>query len=240
MENEKPNIHVKFADGEQVKTLIILEGEAPANNNPVKPTISGDINTVATYVKHRVSLLNKDTTVICFDEVKGTITLNADPSNELSLVVTAKSESYPDLQNFGINTGKTFSQTDLEKLVKMNKMYFADFGEHSDLLSQLRSFKAQTQTELQSEKDKRSNVNNSFKKQVTTDLAADFKLCMPLFKGQEDSTFRVEIEFDSTDSTVKFWLSSVELHELSKKAVSDAFEPQWGAYEIQGFTCVNQ
>ena len=71
MENKK-NIDVKFADGEQVKTLIILEGEAatPFNNHPVKNTITGDINSIVNYLRHREELLDKNTVVIYFDEVK--------------------------------------------------------------------------------------------------------------------------------------------------------------------------
>lgn len=239
---EEKNIHVKFAEGEQVKTLIILEGEAakPFNNHPVQNKISGDINSIVNYLLHREALLNKDTVVIFFDEVKGIITLKANPSDELALVITAKSESYPDLDKFSINQNKTFTQTDLEQLIKMSKIYFADRDEHSKILTELGNFKAKVQSELEASKDKRSNETKNFSKQVTSGLSADFKLCMPLFKGSENSVFRVEICYDVTDSSVRFWLESVELFELQKDAVKKAFEPQWTDFVSKGFTCINQ
>lgn len=239
---EEKNIHVKFAEGEQVKTLIILEGEAakPLNNHPVKNTISGDINSIVNYLQHREALLDRNTVVIYFDEVKGVITLNANPSDELALVIVAKSESYPDLDKFSINQDKTFTQTNLEQLIKMSRIYFADRDEHSKILIELGNFKAKVQSELEASKDKRSNETKNFSKQVTSGLSADFKLSMPLFKGSENSVFRVEICYDVTDSSVRFWLESVELFELQKDAVKKAFEPQWIDFVGKGFTCINQ
>jgi hypothetical protein len=39
-------------------------------------------------------------------------------------------------------------------------------------------------------------------------------MSIPLFKGQEPKRFRVEICFDTTEGSVKFWLESVEMAEL--------------------------
>lgn len=236
------NLNVSFANGEAVKQLIILEGDSPKINYPVKPTISGDIFTVESYLEARkVTALSKvDTTVIVFNEANGTIILNANPADELEMVVTAKSEIYPDLEKFGINKNKFLSQTELEQLVKMNKIYFADKDENFKIITELSKFKASVQSELESARDKRSNVTQNFNKTVNAQLSASFKLKMPIIKGSADSLFLVEICYDVRDAAVSFYLESVELHELQKQAVKDAFEPQMTKFKELGFTCINQ
>lgn len=240
LEHEK-KINVNFAEGETVKELIIREGtaESPLNNHPKQVIISGDINSITNYMIHRENLLKKETTVIVFNEVDGCIQLNADPSNNLALIIKARLETYPDLDNFGINKGKFFTQTELEQQVKMHRIWFANKDEYDKILAELARFRAKVQSEMEAAKDKRGNQTSNFSKQVTSDLSADFKLYMPLFKGMESRIFRVEICYDVTDSSVRFWLESVELFELQKGAIALTFKPQWKLFQEKQFTCIN-
>lgn len=237
---EDKNIHIKFDQEKEVKELIIREGSAAAPNNPIQPIIQGDINAVINFLLYRESTLDKNKAVIYFNEVDGSIILVAEPSNSIGLKVLAKSEIYPDLQKFCINQEKFFGLRELEKHVRMNRFHFADKEAHMKFLADLKSFHAKVSSEIQNEADQRGNKNQTFKKVVTSDLAADFVLRMPLFKGLDDSTFRVEVCYDVTDSAVRFWMESVELMELQKDAIKKAFVPQWGDFVAKEFTCINQ
>jgi hypothetical protein len=235
-------VNVNIAPGVDVSKPIIihvLEGDAPKAINPKGINIIGDINAVYDFLKTRAELLDKKTAVIIFDEAKGTILLQTDPSSDLQTCVKALLEEFPDLKAFGINQEKYYGQKELEKFVRMSRLYFPDKEAHMKLVTDLKSFSAKVQSEMKSEADNRGNRNNSFAKQVVSDIAIDFVLTIPLFKGQSPKSFRVEICYDVTDSTVRFWLESVELAELQKLAVLDAFHPQREDFTNKGFTLIN-
>jgi hypothetical protein len=218
-------------------TVTILHGDAPKPINKEAVTIDGNINAVKEFIATRESkTLDKDTTVILFNEQKGLITLQSNPGHPHNTTINAKLEVYPELNEFGINKEKYYGLREMEKFVRMNRFWFGDKEAHMRLVSELKAFNAKVQSELSSEADQRGNKNQAFKKQVTSELAADFVLTIPLFKGSESSTFRVDICYDVTDAQVRFWLESVELFELQKQAVFKAFEPQRISFVEKGFT----
>lgn len=237
MENKKIDIHV--AQG--VQELIIREGDAPEVIRPSKVKIAGNIHAVTDFIKTRHETLDKLKCVIVFDEAKGILTLSSDPTfPESDFEVIAKIEDFDDLKAFGINKEKYYSLKDIEKLIRMNRFWFADKDEHMKLCGQLKAFTAKVQSELQSEADRRGNQNKAFSKQVTSDLAADFVLNIPIYKGCAHNLFRVEICYDVTDSQVRFWFESVELFELQKTALNDGFEKQLQNIKELGYTVITQ
>lgn len=239
MEN---TVNITLPEGKEgVHVVHLLEGKAPEpfNNHPMQVVINGDINAIVDYMLQRDDLLNKNTTIILFDEHKGTIELCGNPADRLAIKIKAALQVHPDLVNFGINGQKRFTQKDLESLVKMNRIYFADSDANTELLRQLKNFKAKVQSNYENSKDDRANANSTFNKNVEADIALNFVLQIPLFKGFETKKFVVDICFDVTDSSVSFWLDSVELAELQKAAVAQAFAPQKQQFVADGFTCIN-
>lgn len=235
MEDKK--IHISLAPG--VNEVIIREGNAPDVVEATSVNIEGNINAVYDFIKTRAHTLDKDKCVITFNEEKGVLVLMSDPNfPESQTKVTAKIEEFTDLKAFGINKELFRSLKDLEKFIRMNRFWFADKDAHMTLTGQLKAFTAKVQSELQQEADQRGNKNNLFRKQVTSDLAADFVLTIPIYKGCSHNTFRVEICYDVTDSQVRFWLESVELFELQKTALNDSFANQIKEIKDLGFTLI--
>lgn len=235
------NNEIKVVLPQGAETIKILTGFAESPINRTAVNIHGDIHSVASYIKINEGLIDKGKAYILFSESTRQINLFTDPGSPLGLLVNGTLETYPELDSFKINksSSQTFSQTQLEKLIRMNRIWFRDKDEHMTLVGKLKSFTAKVQADIQSEQDQRSNKNNKYLKQVTTDLASDFVLSIPIYKGADPSTFRVEICYELTDAQVSFWLESVELYELQKSGVQNAFLKYYDDFKKKDFVVIN-
>lgn len=231
---ENLTLKVEPANGE----IIIREGEALAQVAPVKVEISGDINTVKSFIDKRklavtrdagLQAINTDRAIVTVDKAAHSITLELDPQDCYGTEVTAKLELEPALVNFNIETNKKFSQQELIKLLKYGKRWFADHAAHEALLLAYMKLDVRVTADMTNDTtDNRGNRANTFSKKVTSNIPEDFIMNIPIFKGQQSKKFRVEIAMDSTDGSVKFWLESVELTELiqieSEKILKEQLE----------------
>lgn len=210
--------------------IIFREGDALPPIAPKKIVISGDIKTVSSFIEKRkligfdgvmqngdagLQTINADRVLVTVDKEKLSILMQLDPENEYGTEVTAKLEMEPELLKFGIETGRKFTQQELIKLLKYGKRWFYDPAEQQKLLLAYMKLDVKVTADLTNDApDGRGNRSNTFSKQVTSNIPADFIMSIPIFKGQDYKKFRVEICLDSTDGSTKFWLESVELMEL--------------------------
>jgi len=236
MEN---NLNIKV-DVVQGNELIIRTGDAPKVIEPKAVRIAGDIKSVYNFLQVRIEGIDKQKAIIEFNEKLKSVVLYTDPSSPIQTTVIGELEVYEKLDQFGINKEKFYGQNELEKFVRMNRFFFADKEKHTQLVSNLKNLSAKVNAEMVSEKDNRGNKNFGLKKEVKTDLAADFLLSIPLFKNSEPKTFRVDICYELTDSTMRFWLESVELEELQMDAVQKEFSVQKDHFKELGFVVISQ
>lgn len=220
--------------------ITIREGEALPAKEPVKIQFSGDISTVRNYLNIRNSQDEIDIkkAVVVSDKLNRTIKLFLDPANAYGGEITGSLELSDEIKPFAINQSKTFNREELVKLLRFNKIWFSDADKYDTLLKQLMAFQANANMSVADAKDQRGNRSNAFNKTVNTDLPTDFILTIPIFKGKEPVTFRVELCYDVTEGSVKFWLESVELHEVIQRQVNDIFSIELKAAE--GFVIVNK
>jgi hypothetical protein len=217
---ENLTLKVESANGE----ITIREGQALELQQPEKINLTGDINTVKSFIEKRkgadlitgkLQYINPSTAVVIVDKAAYSLTLKLDPENVYGTEVTAKLEIEPELLKFQIETGKKFTQQELIKLLKYGKRWFYDDQAHAELLLAYMKLDVRVTADLKNDApDNKGNRFNSFEKKVTSNIPNDFIMSIPLFKGQEPKRFRVEIAMDSTDGSVKFWLESVEMAEL--------------------------
>lgn len=219
---QKLELQVNQVNG---NTITILEGKALEEKAPVKIKISGDIESVASFIAKRklpaftdgagLQTINPDRAIVTVDKADLSITLELDPESVYGTEVTAKLEMEPELLKFGIETGRKFTQQELIKLLKYGKRWFADPAAHEALLLAYMKLDVKVTADLKNDaSDGRGNRQNSFEKKVISNIPEDFIMLIPIFKGQPAKRFRVEICLDSTDGSTKFWLESVELAEL--------------------------
>lgn len=219
------NLHLKV-EQLQGDTIILREGQALPLREPIKINISGDINTVKSFIDKRknagsgaddpgLQYINPDRAIVIVDKASLSIGLYLDRESAYGTEVLAKLEIEPELLKFCIESNKKFTQQELIKLLKYGKRWFADEGAHAELLFAYMKLDVKVSADLKNDgPDGRGNKFSSFEKKVTSNIPADFIMSIPLFKGQEPKRFRVEICFDTTEGSVKFWLESVEMAEL--------------------------
>lgn len=210
--------------------LTIREGKALELKEPRIINIDGDINTVANFLKVRsgkqsgLQTIFGERSVVIVDKAAMHIELQLDPENHYGATISGKAELSDELKLFSINTTKLFNRDELVKIIKFNKRFFADADAHFKVLSAYQTFAAKAEVNLNQSSDTRGNKTNNFDKKVTSELPDSFVLNIPIIKGQNSRTFRVEICLDLTDGGGRFWFESVELHELiegEKQAMID-------------------
>lgn len=204
--------------------LTVREGKALELKPPVKIVISGDIKTVSSFLAKRktpyfidnagLQEINPDRAIVTVDKSDLSIALELDPENVYGTEVTAKLAYTPELELFCINKNRLFNREELIKLIRFNKIWFADAEAHDKLLKAYQAFTATVNANIGKTSDTRGNVDNSYKKTVETNVPDSFVLNIPIFNGMEKRRFRVEIAIDSTDASTKFWMESVELNEI--------------------------
>lgn len=218
------NFHLKVENAGN--EFIIREGNALPPVAPKKILISGDIKTVSSFISKRkpansqleadpgLQTINPDRALVTVDKENLSIRLELDPEYEYGTVVTAQLAFTPELEQFCINKNKLFNREELIKLIRFNKIWFADAEAHDKLLKAYQAFTATVNANIGKTSDTRGNVDNSYKKTVETNVPDSFVLNIPIFKGQEKRKFRVEIAIDSTDANTRFWFESIDLNDI--------------------------
>jgi hypothetical protein len=228
---EKINVNLASLSG---NVITILEGEANTPKEPNKLVIVGNIDSVNKYLVARkgsqqiagnLQHIDRDLALITVDNDGMNIHLQVDPNNPFGTEVTGKMVMNPDLTQFQINAKKMFTRESLLELFKFNRRFFPVEGEADRLVKAYQRLQISTSTDVKAESDMRGNKDMAFKKAVDSqNIPTEFTLHLPIFKGQKDEKFRVEICLDATDASVRFWFESVELVELIDRRKKEIFQ----------------
>jgi len=202
---------------EGVGTVVLREGVAPSLVEKKGFTYSGNIKSVADWVEgkkaNQYKFENSNATLLVGDKSLELILSEDTPL--LSTKVEGQLKTFADLLKFGINQeDKIYTNKQLSRLLKMNRFYFPDKDENMQIVTNLNKFKASVTRELEDSNDFKGNKKILFEEQIKSDLKLSFKLSIPLFEGEENKTFAVDINFDITDARVGYWLESADLREL--------------------------
>lgn len=161
-----------------------------------------------------------------FSKEEKTIVLVVNENSYWSKTVTGKLLSNPKLDAFGINEEEFYGSRELCDFLRMRKFYFKNQEEATKMINNLMKFKASITTELAKENDRKGNTNDQVVRRVKHEIPLEFTLKMPVFKGQPDREFRVEIEVDATDGEVRFYLVSEELAQIELEDLDSIFEAE--------------
>ena len=225
-------------------TLTVRQGDALELKEPNKIMIGGDIKTVSTFLKIRKTtgtgfqVIDKSKAVVTVDKQKGNISLELDPENFYGAVVRGQIEIADELKPFHINQVKTFSKEELVKLIKFNKLHFASADKHAEMLLAFQKVSSSVNITARDSSDDRGNKERDFVKQVESNAPTEFVLNIPIFKGFQPVTFRVNVCLDVTEGSARFWFESIELHEMQQKQLTEIFDEELKA--AAGFVIVNK
>lgn len=257
---EQPQVNVAVT-GDRETTLIMRTGDALELKPPTIVNLTGDINTVKNYIgkrrtaneedkkegvllsmeekiQYNLQWVHPDLAVIEVDKKAMTIVLKVDPQFAYGGTVTGKLEESDELKPFCINKTKEFKKEELVKLLRFSRRFFPDPDKYAELLKEYQVFSAKAYLEMKQEEDQRGNSTRNQTKRVETSLPTEFTIKMPIFKGQSDETFRVEICLDVTEGGARFWFESVELDEIINKRVDEIFTAQ--LTDFSDFVVINK
>lgn len=215
-------------DPKDHKVIIVREGDAPKQLDAVKPNkvhLTGAIGSPAEFYAKRVTaphgdkkLHDKNKIHVVYSLEDGRLTLVVDENFDTeNYRITGKIELNPNLLKFLVNKGSAGLRTikEAREFLKFNRMFFADKNKCAEIVATLTNFKARAERAYQLDDDNRGNSTSSEVTKLETELQSSFRLKLPIFKGQGDEEFDVNI-FCSVDeeSGVNIYFESIELEEL--------------------------
>ena len=230
-------LNVTVTDG--VKELVIRKGDAPKVYDPKIVSLSGTITAPRLFNEKRNKDHKENKCNVVYSKTAMHITATFSEDSYFSTVVKGELLFNPDLNAFGINNpNKKWQLGELRSFLRLRRAFFYEREKNMKLIENLSSFKAKIDTEVTQASDSRGNLTDALETKVKGNLDLSFTLQMPIFKGQPDKKFKVEICFDVRERQVDIWLESPELAEFSQRDRDSIFES-----ELKTFTkyvCIEQ
>lgn len=229
MQNEK--FQVNLAPNMAKAELVIREGAAPKElepKAPVKTDLSGVIGAVVEYLAKRINTgqFEQKNCHILVNRDKVEITLITNEADEYTRgKVVGKLAYNPKFVEFGINSGKVWTPTELGLFIKMNRAFFADRMENMKLVSSLMNFTADVNNKIDRAVKENGNRTDNFAQVVNSNLPESFTVQMPIFKGLPSESIEVETFAQVNGREVSFVLLSpgaqATLEDLRDKVLDD-------------------
>ena len=196
--------------------LVIREGKALEVFNPEVVNIKGTLDAPLRWLQKRVDLIFQKACHIRVDRDKMTITLVINDKYHFADMIVGKMEFHPDFLKFGINSGQYRTAFEMAEFIKMNRAFFENRSVAMNLVTQLRSFKAkvdkQVEADYQPNKgDKRILIQQA----VESNIPEVFTVILPIFKGTKKQELQLETYFNPDDLTCT--LVSPEANELAEE-----------------------
>lgn len=197
MNPEKLNIN--FAQGEQVKELIIREtnhvNEPLPILEPDHVCITGTISAPYAFLEKRWNdeqvVKNRTHIIVNRDKLTMKLVMNeTDQRNRMT--VTGKIEFSRQFVSFGINSDTQFAPEELANFFRINRTYFESREENMKLVAILKNFRAKIETEVEREKKDNGSVTDVYKKVVNSNLPESFAICIPIYKGAKPEKINIE------------------------------------------------
>lgn len=206
---------------EGVSEIIVRTGDAPKVHDPIKYSFDGNVSAPLDYFNSRkaanVDYFDAKLAVVEVNERGCQIILRRDPKDVFAETVSGQLKKNPDIEAIGVNTGESFKPSELAKRLKKNRIFFSAIADAMRIISDLQSLKVSAKSELEQSDDRRGNTKNVFVQSVETNMPVAFQLSMPIFNGEENVTFTVEVSFEVSGQQVLCSLDSIELTELERR-----------------------
>lgn len=207
MENNKINMVVpRDYNGLPIK-VVIEEGKAPIELDPKEPElvrISGTIDAPLRWLEKRIETVDQHKAYITVCRDKMLIQLKVDERNFYYTLIAGSLEASKEMEEFGINTGKTWEPEKLSMFLKMHRAFFKDKTENMTLVSTLKNFKAKIIQDVEQLKEQNGSKTDNFSQVVDSNMPSSFKINIPLFKGFEPEEIEVETypDIDGRNATL--------------------------------------
>lgn len=206
--NQTFTIHSPNSD-----TVTILQGEALPQREPKNVGVKGTIDSVGNYLEKRVDVIPQEKCMILVNRDHLSITLFVREKDPYGDLIAGELKKHSDLEKWGINTGEQWTAKELSEFVKMNRSCFKSNETAMKLSKELQDLKVNINKEIERRDNNRGDYKAMVAQQVIkSNVPESFALNVPIFKGQPQKEFNVEI-YISPD-TFSCSLVSPELNEM--------------------------
>ena len=223
---------------EGVSEIIVRTGDAPKVHDPVKYSFEGNISAPLEYfnarVKANMNYFDAKLAVVEVNERDYKIIIRRDPKDVFAETVSGQLKKNPDIEAIGVNTGEQFKPSELAKRLKKNRIFFSAIADAMRIISDLQSLKVSAKSELEQSDDRRGNTKNVFVQSVETNMPVSFQLAMPIFNGDSDVSFAVEVSFEVSGQQVLCSLDSIELTEYERRRAHELLTEQAEQFVTSG------
>jgi len=181
--------------------IIFREGKARDEFIPKPMSLSGNIDSPLQFIKRKKFLFPVIAGAIIahllVNREKMSLTLVVEPKSEAPDTIVGSLVFHEDFVKFGINSGEQMQPSELAELIKMNRSCFSSRETAMGLVSELKSFKAKVDKQLEKVVDDRANYTLHKSQAVESNIPETFKLTVAIFKGQPKETIEVEININA-------------------------------------------
>jgi len=213
MQNEK--LQINLTEGIP-KAEVILREVHEVNELPVKKPVvielAGTIGSPFEFLSKRYDQPNQINQKRCHvivnrSDISINLIINENDAYNRG-TVSGKLEFNPKFIEFGINTGKEWTPTQLGLFFKMNRAFFTSKDENMKLVTELLNFTATVNNTMQQSANERGDRTDQFSQVVNSNLPKSFNLVIPVFKGSKPETIEVETFAQVDGRDVSFMLIS--------------------------------
>lgn len=217
---------------EGTREIVVRQGDAEKIHQPIaiQPETM-DIKAAGDWIENHNPAKSQQSYVV-FDRDARTISYHDFPANPLGTTIVAKMNLDPTIQKLEINTPKRFDCDSLARHLLRYKIYASEQAAFMDVITKLKKAKINLNATVEKWKENDGKAKVDFYQVIEHDLIREFKLIVPLFKGEETVQITVEIVIDSVNQgQVVLFLESLEVEELIESEVKRAFKRERERFE---------
>lgn len=200
-----------------ISTLVVLEGDAPAQYNDSPVDIIGNIDAPSRFIAGRGKDFETKSKHCLVSKTEGKITLVV---NEQSVTdkytITGKIEVAKKFIALGINNvQRGYSPEELANKLKLLRSMFDSKVEHSNICATLRNLKAKINRDIEDSNDRKGNLTKNFQQTVESNMPDAITLKLPLLEGEEPISIVVNVVLESEGgNSIKCYLESIDAAEI--------------------------
>lgn len=219
-ENNKINLTIENYTGEKPIVVVYREGRAGSvldEKAPEKINIAGVLSTPLDWLEKRVDTIEQKKACVYVDREKYAIQLVVNETDAYKRgVILGVAELSEVFKKFGINNTECgWVPAKLGQFIRLNRAAFEDKEQCMKLVSALKNFKANAQSQIEKMHDPSGSRAEVYRQSVESNLPKSFTVRIPIFKGPEKTTFDVEFDHYLTDGEVFLQLVSPGARELT-------------------------
>jgi hypothetical protein len=231
MKNEKMN--VAMAPGMEKQELVIREVSTVnelAVKEPIKLKIDGVIGSVHEFLSKRKDQESQIDQMRCHilvnrEEISIKLIYN-EHDQYLTGNINGKLAEHPKFKEFGVNTGKVWTPTELGMFFKMNRSFFTDSTENMKLVSELMNFTATVNNKIERAAKENGDRTDNFAQTVNSNLPKSFTLKIPMFKGTQAEILEVETFAQVNGRDIAFVLLSPAANQIMESIRDQTIDDQ--------------